>query len=80
LGLLRVGAYEIVFSQDEPSSFLRSHSFGGVQHQQFPDIAPELHDPNNTLSVAHFDTTFAQFDNNVCVFSYFYLACEPERG
>ncbi|KAJ7200275.1 heme peroxidase [Mycena rebaudengoi] len=41
------------------------HSFGGVQHQQFPNISPELNDPNNTLSVAHFDTTFVQFDNNV---------------
>jgi hypothetical protein len=41
------------------------HSFGGVEHAPFPDISPEMHDPNNTLSVSHFDTTFAHFDNNV---------------
>ncbi|KAF7339190.1 Peroxidase [Mycena venus] len=41
------------------------HTFGGVQHAPFPDIVPELNDPNNTLSVTHFDSTFAQFDNNV---------------
>ncbi|KAJ7274209.1 heme peroxidase [Mycena rebaudengoi] len=41
------------------------HTFGGVQHEQFPDIVPELNDPDSTLSVAHFDPTFAQFDNNV---------------
>ncbi|KAJ7279989.1 heme peroxidase [Mycena rebaudengoi] len=41
------------------------HSFGGVQHEQFPDIVPELNDPDSTLSVAHFDSTFVQFDNNV---------------
>ncbi|KAJ7247320.1 heme peroxidase [Mycena rebaudengoi] len=41
------------------------HSFGGVQHEPFPDIVPELNDPQNTQSVAHFDTTFSEFDNNV---------------
>ncbi|KAJ7280746.1 heme peroxidase [Mycena rebaudengoi] len=42
------------------------HSFGGVQHEQFPDIVPDLNDPeNNLLSVAHFDTTNTNFDNNV---------------
>ncbi|KAJ7186076.1 heme peroxidase [Mycena filopes] len=41
------------------------HSFGGVEHAVFPDTVPDLHDPNNTLSVAHFDTTFDAFDNNV---------------
>ncbi|KAJ7903114.1 heme peroxidase [Mycena leptocephala] len=41
------------------------HSFGGVEHKAFPDIVPELKDPNNTLSVAHFDSTFSVFDNNV---------------
>ncbi|KAJ7830415.1 heme peroxidase [Mycena olivaceomarginata] len=41
------------------------HSFGGVEHAPFPDIVPEINDPNNTLSVAHFDMTFAHFDNNV---------------
>ncbi|KAJ7117993.1 hypothetical protein C8R43DRAFT_960494 [Mycena crocata] len=32
-------------------------SFGGVQHQFFPEIVPEVNDANNTLSVQHFDTT-----------------------
>ncbi|KAJ7685789.1 heme peroxidase [Mycena polygramma] len=41
------------------------HTFGGVEHKPFPQIVPELNEPNNTLSVAHFDTTFAHFDNNV---------------
>ncbi|KAJ6544469.1 heme peroxidase [Mycena capillaripes] len=41
------------------------HSFGGVQHAPFPDIVDELNDPTNTESVAHFDSTFFTFDNNV---------------
>ncbi|KAJ7288767.1 heme peroxidase [Mycena rebaudengoi] len=41
------------------------HSFGGVQHEQFPNIVPELNDPESTFSVAHFDSTFTHFDNNV---------------
>ncbi|KAF7343082.1 Peroxidase [Mycena venus] len=41
------------------------HTFGGVQHAPFPDIVPELNDPDNTESVAHFDSTFVRFDNNV---------------
>ncbi|KAJ7673937.1 heme peroxidase [Mycena polygramma] len=41
------------------------HSFGGVQHAPFPTIVPEMNDPNNTDSVAHFDSTFIHFDNNV---------------
>ncbi|KAJ6562439.1 heme peroxidase [Mycena capillaripes] len=41
------------------------HTFGGVQHEQFPHIVPELNDPNNNLSVAHFDSTFVTFDNNI---------------
>ncbi|KAJ7279357.1 heme peroxidase [Mycena rebaudengoi] len=41
------------------------HSFGGVQHEPFPGVVPELNDPQNTQSVAHFDTTFSEFDNNV---------------
>ncbi|KAF7336114.1 Peroxidase [Mycena venus] len=41
------------------------HTFGGVQHDTFPDIVPDLHDPGNLKSVAHFDTTFSHFDNNV---------------
>ena len=42
------------------------HTFGGVQHAPFPDIVPEMNDPNNTQSSAHFDSTFTHFDNNVC--------------
>ncbi|KAF7378212.1 Peroxidase [Mycena sanguinolenta] len=41
------------------------HTFGGVQHDPFPDIVPALNDPNNTESVTHFDSTFINFDNNV---------------
>ncbi|KAK7053581.1 peroxidase [Favolaschia claudopus] len=41
------------------------HSFGSVQHASFPNIAPEVDDPNNTQSNAHFDTTPATFDNNI---------------
>ncbi|KAK7045256.1 peroxidase [Favolaschia claudopus] len=41
------------------------HSFGGVEHKPFPEIVPELNEPNNTLSVQHFDTTFDFFDNKV---------------
>ncbi|KAJ6525133.1 heme peroxidase [Mycena capillaripes] len=41
------------------------HTFGGVQHKPFPQIVPDLNDPNNTLSVAHFDSTFGQFDNKI---------------
>ncbi|KAJ7463365.1 heme peroxidase [Mycena latifolia] len=41
------------------------HTFGGVQHTPFPDIVPELNDPESTESVAHFDSTFVHFDNNV---------------
>ncbi|KAJ7032721.1 putative L-ascorbate oxidase [Mycena alexandri] len=41
------------------------HTFGGVQHALFPDIVPELNDPNNAQSVSHFDSTFVTFDNNV---------------
>ncbi|KAJ6578269.1 heme peroxidase [Mycena capillaripes] len=41
------------------------HTFGGVEHVPFPQIVPDLHDPNNTLSVTHFDSTFSTFDNNV---------------
>ncbi|KAJ7150708.1 heme peroxidase [Mycena filopes] len=41
------------------------HSFGGVQHVPFPQIVPEMDDPTNTESVAHFDSTSVTFDNNV---------------
>ncbi|KAJ7634362.1 heme peroxidase [Roridomyces roridus] len=41
------------------------HTFGGVQHAAFPTIVGELNDPQDTQDVAHFDTTFVHFDNNV---------------
>ncbi|KAJ7141910.1 heme peroxidase [Mycena crocata] len=54
------------FTQKEMISLIAcGHSFGGVQHQFFPEIVPELNDANNTLSVQHFDTTNFEFDNNV---------------
>ncbi|KAJ7110609.1 heme peroxidase [Mycena epipterygia] len=54
------------FTQTEMISLIAcGHTFGGVQHDAFPDIVPELNDPNSTESVAHFDSTFFHFDNNV---------------
>ncbi|KAJ7494262.1 heme peroxidase [Mycena galericulata] len=41
------------------------HTFGGVQHDPFPDIVGPLNDPTNTQDVAHFDLTPVNFDNNV---------------
>ncbi|KAF8189461.1 heme peroxidase [Mycena galopus ATCC 62051] len=41
------------------------HTFGGVQHEFFPDIVNVLNDPTDTDDVAHFDSTFVTFDNNV---------------
>ncbi|KAF7351640.1 Peroxidase [Mycena sanguinolenta] len=41
------------------------HTFGGVQHDPFPDIVNVLNDTADTEDVAHFDSTFATFDNNV---------------
>ncbi|KAJ7858381.1 heme peroxidase [Mycena olivaceomarginata] len=41
------------------------HTFGGIQHKPFPQIVPDLNDPKNNLSVAHFDSTFGQFDNKI---------------
>ncbi|KAJ7910402.1 heme peroxidase [Mycena leptocephala] len=41
------------------------HTFGGVQHAPFPDIVPELNDPDSTQSVAHFDSTSVNFDVNI---------------
>jgi hypothetical protein len=43
------------------------HTSGGAQHDPFPDIVPELDDPNNSEPVSHFDSTNTHFDNNVCV-------------
>ncbi|KAJ7442329.1 heme peroxidase [Mycena galericulata] len=40
------------------------HTFGGVQHDPFPDIVGVLNDTHNTEDVAHFDITFVTFDNN----------------
>ncbi|KAJ7754580.1 heme peroxidase [Mycena metata] len=54
------------FTQTEMISLVAcGHTFGGVQHDPFPNIVPELTDPGNTQSVAHFDTTNVHFDNNV---------------
>ncbi|KAJ7318798.1 heme peroxidase [Mycena albidolilacea] len=54
------------FTQTEMIKLIAcGHSFGGVEHAPFPDIVPEMNDANNTLSVAHFDSTFVHFDNNV---------------
>jgi hypothetical protein len=56
----------ILFIQTHNSeSNVRRHTFGGVQHAAFPDTVPEINDPNNTQSAAHFDSTFTHFDNNV---------------
>ncbi|KAJ7920561.1 heme peroxidase [Mycena leptocephala] len=41
------------------------HTFGGVQHSFFPNIVNVLNDPTSTDNVAHFDSTFVTFDNNV---------------
>ncbi|KAJ6494455.1 heme peroxidase [Mycena sanguinolenta] len=54
------------FTQEEMIGLVAcGHTFGGVQHATFPTIVPDLQDPNNVDSVAHFDTTNTQFDNNV---------------
>ncbi|PPQ66407.1 hypothetical protein CVT26_011276 [Gymnopilus dilepis] len=54
------------FTQKEMISLVAcGHTFGGVQHEFFPDIVPQLNDPNNTESVMHFDSTFVTFDNNL---------------
>ncbi|KAJ6471484.1 heme peroxidase [Mycena sanguinolenta] len=41
------------------------HTFGGVQHAFFPTIVPALNDPNDTMDVTHFDSTYVTFDNNI---------------
>ncbi|KAJ6589944.1 putative L-ascorbate oxidase [Mycena vulgaris] len=54
------------FTQSEMIGLVAcGHTFGGVQHAPFPDIVPELGDADNTQSVAHFDSTFVHFDNNI---------------
>ncbi|KAJ6574935.1 heme peroxidase [Mycena capillaripes] len=54
------------FTQTEMISLVAcGHSFGGVQHDLFPDVVPDLQDPTNSQSVQHFDSTFTTFDNNV---------------
>ncbi|KZV89491.1 heme peroxidase [Exidia glandulosa HHB12029] len=56
------------FTQEEMIGLVAcGHSFGGVQHDAFPDIVPDLGDPNNTHSNAAFDSTFVHFDNNMYV-------------
>ncbi|KAJ7811903.1 heme peroxidase [Mycena olivaceomarginata] len=47
------------FTQTEMISLIAcGRSFGGVEHKAFPDVVTDLKDPNDTLSVAHFDSTF----------------------
>ncbi|KAJ7722109.1 heme peroxidase [Mycena olivaceomarginata] len=54
------------FTQTEMISLIAcGHSFSSVEHKAFPDVVTDLKDPNNTLTVAHFDSTFDFFDNNV---------------
>ncbi|KZV91496.1 heme peroxidase [Exidia glandulosa HHB12029] len=54
------------FTQEEMIGLVAcGHSFGGVQSKFFPDVVPELNDPNNTESSTHFDSTFFTFDNKV---------------
>ncbi|KAJ7799099.1 putative L-ascorbate oxidase [Mycena olivaceomarginata] len=54
------------FTQTDMISLVAcGHTFGGVQHEYFPNIVPELNDPNSTESVAHFDSTFVTFDNTI---------------
>lgn len=43
------------------------HTFGGVQHQNFPDIVAASNDPNNTSGNVHFDSTYVTFDNKMSV-------------
>ncbi|KAK7008397.1 peroxidase [Favolaschia claudopus] len=53
------------FTQQEMITLVAcGHTFGGVQHEPFPNIVHEINDSNNTQSVAHFDTTNIHFDNN----------------
>ncbi|KAK6988046.1 peroxidase [Favolaschia claudopus] len=54
------------FTQEEMIGLVAcGHTFGGVQHDPFPNIVHEMNDTNNTQSVAHFDTTELHFDNNI---------------
>ncbi|KAJ6589731.1 hypothetical protein B0H19DRAFT_1249251 [Mycena capillaripes] len=54
------------FTQTEMIGLIAcGHTFGGVQHKPFPQIVPDLSDPKSTQSVAHFDSMFVHFDNNV---------------
>ncbi|KAF7340536.1 Peroxidase [Mycena sanguinolenta] len=54
------------FTQTEMISLVAcGHTFGGVQHDPFPDIVNVLNDTTDTEDVAHFDSTFVTFDNNV---------------
>ncbi|KAJ6453703.1 putative L-ascorbate oxidase [Mycena sanguinolenta] len=41
------------------------HTFSGVQHDFFPNIVGELNISTDTENVAHFDSTFVHFDNNI---------------
>ncbi|KAJ6452488.1 heme peroxidase [Mycena sanguinolenta] len=54
------------FTQTEMISLVAcGHTFGGVQHDPFPDIVNVLNDKTDTLDVAHFDSTLVTFDNTM---------------
>ncbi|KAF7330711.1 Peroxidase [Mycena sanguinolenta] len=56
------------FTQEEMIGLVAcGHTFGGVQHDFFPDIVNVLNDTSDTEDVAHFATTFVTFDNNVAL-------------
>jgi hypothetical protein len=61
---MRVSTAWRIVSAD-PHLIVTRHTFGGVQHAAFPNVVPKFYDPNDTLSVAHFDSTFVHFDNNM---------------
>jgi hypothetical protein len=66
IGLVACG-WVIYLLEPPTNPFSCRHTFGGVQHDAFPNIVPELNDPSDTESVAHFDSTNTHFDNNMCV-------------
>ncbi|KAI1338685.1 heme peroxidase [Xylariaceae sp. FL0016] len=41
------------------------HTLGGVHGSNFPEIVPELNDPENNASRHNFDESFDKFDNSV---------------
>ena len=46
------------------------HTLGGVHEEDFPTIVyGETNPDNNTAGMQHFDDSFDEFDNRVCVYS-----------